>query len=61
MEVAYGTVLPDAFMVRVAEPEPCNVAGTNPPLATPDGKPDSLSTVRLMVPLNPWIGVTVTV
>jgi hypothetical protein len=49
------------FMVSVAEPEPAIEAGLNPPLVMPVGNPDSLSTLKLTVPVNPLMGVTVTV
>ena len=59
------------FIVRVAEPAPVIEAGLNPPLEIAVGKPFSLPTLRVMVPLNPlkawvltvkvadWPGVTV--
>ena len=48
-------------MVRVEEPEPLIEAGLKPPLVTPGGKGDSLSTVRVTDPAKPVMGVTVTV
>src|SRR5262244_3689004 len=48
-------------MVRVDEPEPTIEGGLKPPLVMPVGNPDSLPTPRLTVPMNPMIGVTVTV
>jgi hypothetical protein len=50
------------FIVSVDVPPPPVIdAGLNPPLLTPIGKPPSLVTVRLTFPVNPLIGVTVTV
>ena len=60
-ENAKGTALVVVFMVRVEEPEPLIEAGLKPPLVTPDGKGDSLSTVRVTGPAKPVMGVTVTV
>jgi hypothetical protein len=60
-ESAKGTALVVVFMVRVEEPEPVIEAGLKPPLVTPDGKGDSLSTVRVTGPAKPVMGVTVTV
>jgi hypothetical protein len=48
-------------MVNVELPEPAMDAGLNPPLVIPLGKPDSLPTERLTVPVNPLCGETVTV
>jgi hypothetical protein len=59
-ESAKGTALVVVFMVRVEEPEPSIEAGLKPPLVTPDGKGDSLSTVRVWF-RKPVMGVTVTV
>jgi len=60
-ESAYGTALVVVFMVRVEEPEPLIDAGLKPPLVTPVGKGDSLSTDRVTGPANPLTGATVTV
>src|SRR5256885_13950786 len=61
-ERATGTALVGVFMVRVeTPPAPLIDAGLKPPLVMPLGKPDSLLTLRLTVPLNPFFGVTVTV
>jgi hypothetical protein len=60
-ESAKGTVLVVVFMVRVDDPEPVIEAGLKPPLVTPVGNPDSLSTARLTVPAKPLTGATVTV
>ena len=60
-ESAKGTVLLVVFMVSVEEPEPVIEAGLKPPLVTPVGKGDSLSTVRVTGPAKPVMGVTVTV
>jgi hypothetical protein len=59
-ESAKGTVLVVVFMVRVEEPEPLIEGGLKPPLVTPVGKGDSLSTVRATDPEKPVMGVTVT-
>src|SRR5262249_62388712 len=58
---AYGVALVVVFMVSVDDPAPAIEAGLNPPLVTPVGNPDSLPTPRLTVPVNPLMGVTVTV
>src|SRR4051794_10220654 len=60
-ESAKGTALVVVLVVRVEEPEPVIVAGLKPPLVTPDGKGDSLSTVRVTGPVKPLMGMTVTV
>ena len=60
-ESAKGTALVVVFMVRVEEPEPLIEAGLNPPLVTPVGKGDSLSTLRVTGPAKPLTGATVTV
>ena len=60
-ESAKGTALGVVFMVRVEVPEPLIVGGLKPPLVTPAGKGDSLSTVRVTVPAKPVMGVIVTV
>src|SRR5262245_19492427 len=48
-------------MVSVDEPAPVIEAGLNHPLVMPLGNPDSLPTPKLTVPVNPLMGVTVTV
>jgi hypothetical protein len=49
-------------MVSVEEPVPPAMDdGLKPPLVMPLGKPDSLPTARLTVPVNPLFGTTVTV
>jgi hypothetical protein len=51
-------------MVSVEEPAPPAMEmddGLKPPLVMPLGKPDSLPTARLTVPVKPLFGVTVTV
>ena len=60
-ESAKGTVLVVVVMVSVEDPEPVIEAGLKPPLVTPVGNPDSLSTLRSTVPAKPLAGVTVTV
>ena len=60
-ERAYGLALVVVFMVSVEAPEVLIEAGLKPPLVIPVGKPDSLPTLRLTVPLNPVRDVTVTV
>ena len=58
---ANGSAAPVVFIVSVdVPPPPVIVGGLNPPLVTPVGKPLSLDTVRLTDPVNPLIGVTVT-
>jgi hypothetical protein len=58
---AKGSAAPVVFIVSVeVPPPPVIVAGLNPPLLTPIGKPPSLVTVRLTDPVKPLIGVTVT-
>lgn len=59
-ESAKGTVLVVVFMVSVDEPEPVIDAGLKPPLVTPVGKPDSLSTLSVTVPVKPLTGATAT-
>ena len=49
------------FMVSVEEPKLVIEAGLKPLLVMPAGKPPSLPTLRVTVPLNPVRGVTVTV
>ena len=50
------------FIVSIDVPPPRLIdAGVKPALVTPFGNPDSLLTLRLTVPLNPLLGVTVTV
>ena len=49
---AQGIVLVVVFMVRVDEPEPLMEAGLKPPLVIPVGKPLSLLTLRLTVPVK---------
>jgi hypothetical protein len=60
-ERAYGAALLLVFIVRVEEPLPAMDGGLNPPLVMPLGNPDSLPTLRLTEPPNPFTGVTVTV
>jgi len=46
-------VLDVVFIVRVEVPDPADRRRTESPLVIPLGKPDSLPTVRLTVPVNP--------
>jgi hypothetical protein len=48
-------------MVSVEEPPvPAIDDGLKPPLEVPVGKPDSLPTLKLTAPTDPFCGVTVT-
>src|SRR5262245_61505346 len=58
---ANGTALVVVFMVSVEVPLPAIEAGLKPPLVMPAGKPFSLLTLKLTVPVNPVFGLTVTV
>jgi hypothetical protein len=61
-ERAKGTALVVVFIVSVEVPLPPAIdAGLKPPLVTPVGKPFSLLTLKLTVPVNPLFGITVTV
>ena len=60
-ESAHGTVLLVVFIVSVEEPEPAIETGLKPALVMPLGKPFSLPTLKLTVPVKPLTGVTVTV
>ena len=60
-ERAYGVALVVVFMVNVDDPEPVIEDGVKPPLVIPLGNPLSLSTLRVIAPLNPLRGETVTV
>jgi hypothetical protein len=48
-------------IVSVEVPPVLIDGGLKPPLVTPVGKPDSLSTLKFTVPVKPLSGVTVTV
>jgi hypothetical protein len=58
---AYGVALVVVFIRKTdVPPEPLIDDGLKPPLVTPVGKPDSLLTLKLTVPLKPLRGDTVT-
>jgi hypothetical protein len=60
-ESAIGTAPVVVFIVSIDVPLPTIVAGLKPPLVTPAGKPFSLLTLKLTVPVNPLFGIIETV